>query len=147
MRAAAEAKAHAKLLAVTVLTSMNDEDALEVYGGDGVGFPDTFASDRAHKFALMAAKAGCDGVVCSAREVANLRLHALGNDFIFVTPGIRPKWSAKNDQERVTTPTEAVQNGSRRLVIGRPILQAKAYGRTPVGACQEIAEEIRQALR
>jgi len=151
MRAAAEAKGRMKLLAVTVLTSMSPEDAAPIYGNASPMRAGTDIPMTALKFMLMAKESGCDGVVCSPKEVERLRMNLpqekTDTEFAFVTPGVRPKWSAKNDQERVTTPAEAVKNGSTYLVIGRPILAPPEKVGSPVAAAMLIAEEIAEALR
>ncbi|MCX5680855.1 MAG: orotidine 5'-phosphate decarboxylase, partial [Candidatus Omnitrophica bacterium] len=82
-------------------------------------------------------KAGLDGVVASVEEAALLRKE-LGNDFIIVTPGIRPKDTNVGDQKRVATPGVAVKSGSNFLVVGRPIVKAE----NPLKAAQEILKEI-----
>jgi orotidine-5'-phosphate decarboxylase len=122
---------HAPLLiAVTILTSMGDEDLHEVgLSGSPVA--------NVERLAHLAAHAGLDGVVCSPQEVTILR-GSLASDFKLVTPGIRPAWSAKGDQTRITTPSEAVRNGSDYLVIGRPITAAPQ----PMEALRMIEEEL-----
>ena len=104
------------LIAVTVLTSLADAD-LEAIGMAG---PTAAAAQR---LALLAQRAGLDGVVCSAREARELR-QACGADFRLVTPGIRPAGSARDDQARIITPEAAIAAGADYLVIGRPITQA-----------------------
>jgi orotidine-5'-phosphate decarboxylase len=104
------------LIAVTVLTSLADAD-LEAIGMAG---PTAAAAQR---LALLAQRAGLDGVVCSAREARELR-QACGADFRLVTPGIRPAGSARDDQARIITPEAAIGAGADYLVIGRPITQA-----------------------
>jgi orotidine-5'-phosphate decarboxylase len=104
------------LIAVTVLTSMNDAALQEI------GIQDD-AQSEVIRLAGMTKDAGLAGVVCSAREVTALR-HLLGNDFLLVTPGIRPADTAAGDQKRVMTPRDAIDAGSSYLVIGRPITQA-----------------------
>ena len=76
--------------------------------------------DEVKKLALLAKEAGMDGVVCSPKEIGIIR-EACGDDFVIVTPGIRPVWAAKGDQKRITTPKDAVDAGSNYLVIGRAI--------------------------
>ncbi|MBF0479313.1 MAG: orotidine-5'-phosphate decarboxylase [Candidatus Omnitrophica bacterium] len=90
--------------------------------------------------AQLAKKAGLDGVVASSQEAALLR-HELGQDFVIVTPGIRPKGADAGDQKRITTPFDAISNGSNYLVVGRPILNAK----DPVQAAKDILGEIEAA--
>lgn len=104
------------LIAVTILTSMGQQDLAEV-GLSGA------PEDNVLRLASLTKEAGLDGVVCSSREVAGLR-QAEGEAFTLVTPGIRPAGSEVGDQKRIMTPTDAVRAGSDYLVIGRPITQA-----------------------
>lgn len=106
------------LIAVTVLTSMQQDDLLEV----GVAASPEM---QVQKLALLARDAGLDGVVCSAAETVVLRTH-LGKEFCLVTPGIRRPEDATGDQKRVVGPAEALRNGSDFLVVGRPITRAPA---------------------
>ena len=118
------------LLAITVLTSLDDAD-LDAVGQRGP------AGDQAARLAAVAQAAGVDGVVCSAHEIARLRKQC-GPDFKLVVPGIRPVWAASGDQKRVMTPAEAVALGADHLVIGRPITQAA----DPRAALDRILAEI-----
>lgn len=118
------------LLAITVLTSLDDAD-LDAVGQRGP------AGDQAARLAAVAQAAGVDGVVCSAHEIARLRKQC-GPDFKLVVPGIRPVWAASGDQKRVMTPAEAVALGADHLVIGRPITQAG----DPADALARIRAEI-----
>ena len=104
------------LIAVTVLTSLADEELAQV------GFTGS-AADNVERLARLARASGMDGVVCSAQEAPVLR-RATGGDFVLVTPGIRLASDAHGDQARVVTPREAVRAGSDYLVIGRPITGA-----------------------
>ena len=104
------------LIAVTVLTSMNDADLRET------GIDEPLAAHVARLTALAAAS-GLDGVVCSAQEAAAVKA-AHGSAFLTVTPGIRPAWVAADDQSRIMTPEAAIAGGSDYLVIGRPITRA-----------------------
>ncbi|WP_178863832.1 orotidine-5'-phosphate decarboxylase [Thiomicrorhabdus cannonii] len=104
------------LIAVTVLTSMEQEDLSEI------GLPGS-PKENVLRLAQLAKDSGLDGVVCSAQEAADLR-DLLGADFCLVTPGIRPAGSDVNDQKRIMTPKEAMEAGSHYLVVGRPITQA-----------------------
>lgn len=106
------------LLGVTVLTSMDDDD-LEEAGYDRD--VQSLVAYRAHQ----AREAGMGGVVCSAHEAALARQFT-GEDMAVVTPGIRPKGSALNDQKRIVTPADALAQGASHLVIGRPITQAES---------------------
>jgi orotidine-5'-phosphate decarboxylase len=133
MEAAREALASVehrpKLIAVTVLTSMAQEDL------HGIGINDS----PAHMVSLLAGlvhDSGLDGVVCSAQEAAILRQQH-GKEFCLVTPGIRPASSTADDQVRIMTPRAALEAGSSYLVIGRPITQAP----DPLLALQSILKE------
>jgi orotidine-5'-phosphate decarboxylase len=120
------------VLAVTVLTSLGDDDleAIGVAGSSGT---------QVLRLARLARDNGIDGVVCSAREVEVLRKE-LGPDFKLVVPGIRPEWAAADDQKRITTPADAVALGADYLVIGRPITGAD----DPADAARRIAGELDQ---
>ena len=135
MRAAAQSAEEAGqdrplILGVTVLTSMDESDLK----GTGI---ESSVSDQVLRLASLSQFSGLDGVVCSAREVEDLREH-LGEDFKLVVPGIRPEWAQKNDQKRIVTPAAAISIGADYLVIGRPITQAN----DPVEAADKIAAEI-----
>lgn len=119
-----------KLIAVTILTSMGQDDLSQI----GIQMP---VQDQVVKLAGLANDAGLDGVVCSAKEVEVLR-KSLSNDFLLVTPGIRPKGNETSDQKRVMTPREAVDAGSSYLVIGRPITQSES----PIQTLEMILADI-----
>ncbi len=120
LRAASEAaeKVNPKLLllAVTVLTSLDDEDL----GTLGVRGP---VSEQVLRLAALALANGCKGVVASAHECAALR-EEFGHDLVIVTPGVRPAGSGHDDQARVVTPAEAIAAGASHIVVGRPITEA-----------------------
>ncbi|OOV88391.1 orotidine-5'-phosphate decarboxylase [Oceanospirillum linum] len=118
------------LIAVTVLTSMNEQQLRET------GVHATPAEQVMH-LAALTEQAGLDGVVCSAQEAIMLR-EALPRSFQLITPGIRPSFAAKGDQQRVVTPGQALIDGSDYLVIGRPITQAE----DPMQALALIEGEI-----
>lgn len=119
-----------KLLAVTVLTSLNDDSILEV----GQQTP---IKDQVLRLAELTQDVGLDGIVCSSHEIEIIR-KACGDDFILMVPGIRPAGSATQDQKRVMTPKEAIEKGASHLVIGRPITQAQ----DPSQALANIYDEI-----
>ncbi|MHB8248640.1 MAG: orotidine-5'-phosphate decarboxylase [Acidithiobacillus sp.] len=123
---------HPLLIAVTVLTSMDEESLREI----GI-----FASplSQVHRLANLAAHSGMDGVVCSAQEAAVLR--QAHPQLLLVTPGIRPAHSAADDQRRILTPTQALRAGSDHLVIGRPITAAP----DPAAALADILAEMDRA--
>ena len=118
------------LIAVTVLTSMGEEDLREI---NIPVSPDA----QVKTLARLSADCGIDGVVCSARETAVLH-QEIGNDFLLVTPGIRPAGDSLDDQKRVMTPAEAIKSGSNYLVIGRPVTQAQ----DPTAKLRMIMDEI-----
>jgi orotidine-5'-phosphate decarboxylase len=120
------------LLAVTVLTSLKDEQLREV----GCAGP---VADQVLRLAALARRSGVDGVVCSPHEIELIK-HEFGADFLVVTPGIRPVWAAAQDQKRVMTPAEAVQRGANYMVIGRPVTAAPS----PRDAFAEIVHELTQ---
>jgi orotidine-5'-phosphate decarboxylase len=123
-------KERPSILAVTILTSSTSETLREV----GIELP---VSEMVVKLAKLAQKAGIDGVVASPLEVPLIR-ETCGNDFIIVTPGVRPASAATDDQKRVMAPGEAVKAGSDYLVIGRPISAAP----DPLTAIEAIIDEI-----
>lgn len=122
--------ARPKILAVTVLTSM-DENALKK-----VGISDTIDS-AVLRLAALAQSAGLDGVVASASETPLIRKEC-GSDFLIVTPGVRPAWAAANDQKRIATPKDALEMGASYIVVGRPVTDAA----DPCLAAKKIVEEI-----
>ena len=133
-REALEGQAHRPhLIAVTVLTSMDERDLDELGLGKDVG-------RLAEALAGLTAASGLDGVVCSASEAPMLRKRH-GDDFLLVTPGIRPRSAQTDDQRRVMTPSEAIRAGSSYLVVGRPITRAES----PMDALEAMNEEIRGA--
>ncbi len=127
---AAAAPGSPRLLAVTVLTSM---DAAELVA---VGVPATPA-DQVLRLAKLARAAGINGLVCSAEELVALRTE-LGPDTLLVVPGIRPAGADVADQKRIATPGDAIARGASLLVVGRPITQAP----DPAAAAKAILEEI-----
>lgn len=121
------------LIAVTVLTSMQRSDLVEI----GL---DIDPQQHVQKLAMLSQQSGLDGVVCSAQEVAMLR-ETMSRDFALVTPGIRLEGDNSDDQQRIMTPGRALALGSSYLVIGRPITQAAS----PMDALQAIEKDIAQA--
>ena len=119
-----------RVLAVTILTSSTEETLREV----GIELPVT---EMVPRLALLAKRAGLDGVVASPQEVALIR-EACGNDFLIVTPGVRPSFASSDDQKRIMTPAEAVAAGADYLVIGRPISAAP----DPLQAVEAIVDEM-----
>ncbi len=130
---AARAPGAPRLLAVTVLTSM---DAGELAGVGVTASP----AEQVLRLARLARAAGIDGMVCSAEEAGALRI-ALGDGVLLVTPGIRSAEDAVDDQRRVVTPAAAIAAGASTLVVGRPITRAS----DPAAAAKRILEEIQSA--
>jgi orotidine-5'-phosphate decarboxylase len=123
------------MLAVTVLTSLNQDDLKRV-GVNGK------VADQVVRLALLTREAGMDGVVASPHEVADIR-EACGRHFVIVTPGIRPAQARRDDQQRVMSPQEAVRAGVDYIVVGRPILEAD----DPIAAARSIVAEMEGAGR
>ena len=121
------------VLGVTVLTSMGEKDLKDLEIRKGVKSQVTY-------LAKLAKDAGLDGVVASADEIQPIRW-SCGDDFIIVTPGIRPAWAQKNDQKRTATPKEAIKLGANFIVVGRPIIASD----DPRKAAEAILAEIEEA--
>lgn len=129
--AAAEFGANApKVLAVTVLTSLDETDLRDV------GILGRTPADQVRAAAFLAVASGADGLVCSPREVGALS-KSLRRGTLFITPGVRPAGAALGDQKRVATPADAVRDGATHLVVGRPILAAPDPA---AAACAILAE-------
>ena len=118
------------LIAVTILTSLSQAELAEI------GFPGS-PEENVLRLAGLANDSGLDGVVCSPREAASLR-ERLGDDFMLITPGVRPATASLDDQTRVMTPADAIRAGSSYLVVGRPVTAAP----DPLAALQAINAEI-----
>jgi orotidine-5'-phosphate decarboxylase len=136
MQAAAEGRRNSstQLLAVTVLTSFDQEDLADL------GYP-VPVSDLVELRVRKARESGMDGIVCSPLELARVRAVA-GSGMKLVTPGVRSAGAAKGDQKRVATPAEAIRDGADYLVIGRQVTRAA----DPRAACEEILAEVSQAV-
>ncbi|MFW5972177.1 MAG: orotidine-5'-phosphate decarboxylase [Bacillota bacterium] len=118
------------IIGVTVLTSLAEDD-LEQLGIDYT------PAETVLKRAMLARKAGMDGVVSSPRE-ARIIKESTGNKFVTVCPGVRPEWAATGDQKRIMTPADALNEGANYLVIGRPITKA----RKPAESAEKILKEM-----
>jgi orotidine-5'-phosphate decarboxylase len=129
LEAANDAKREEKILAVTILTSLDDAACKEI----GLPPPD----EAVPTLAELAFAAGCDGVICAPTDVQAVRA-ICPKPFLIVTPGIRPAGSDPNEQARLSTPRAAIDAGADRLVIGRPITQAD----DPAAAARAILEEL-----
>ena len=129
-KAARDSSDQLTVLAVTVLTSLRDEDLASV------GMPSR-VQEQVLRLASLALEAGCQGVVSSAQELRLLRTR-LGHEFLAVTPGVRPQGTAPGDQARVVTPAEAIAAGATHIVVGRPITASA----DPVHEAEKIQQEI-----
>lgn len=132
-RAAERRDERTRLVAISVLTSMDQQALAEI----GVTDP---VEREVSRLASLAVRAGSDGIVCSPREAAAMR-ELLGPQALIVTPGVRPAGSAVGDQKRVATPSAAIAAGASKLVVGRPITRAS----DPVEAFEGIVEELARA--
>jgi orotidine-5'-phosphate decarboxylase len=130
IKAAAEAIPQTLIVAVTILTSIDEKNLQEI------GFKNP-ASKSALDLALLAISAGARAIVCSPQEVSEIRKN-VPKEIILITPGVRPLGSNANDQQRIATPEEALTNGADLLVIGRPITSAENVGK----AAKLISEEV-----
>ena len=121
-----------KLIAVTILTSVNQFD------WEGLGYGNMEISAQVLRLAKLAKSSGVDGVVASPNEAKIIRENC-GEDFLIITPGIRPAGADINDQTRIATPSMAIKNGADYLVVGRPITKAE----NPKLAAEKILAEIK----
>ncbi len=124
------------VIGVTVLTSIN-QSILENEMGVSRSVEEQVVS-----WARLAKESGLDGVVASPKEIRAIR-EACGEEFVIITPGVRPEWAAANDQKRVMTPREAIASGASYLVVGRPITAAA----DPVDAAKRIVSEMEEGLK
>ena len=138
LRAATDAAAKVNpglmVLAVTVLTSLDDRD-LDELGVHGR------VQDQVLRLATLAAASGCQGVIASAREASELRSE-LDEEFVIVTPGVRPAGAHYGDQARVVTPAEAIAAGATHIVVGRPIIEAADPGSEARAILREISAQF-----
>jgi orotidine-5'-phosphate decarboxylase len=133
IRAAADAVPDVRIVAVTVLTSLQEADLNRI----GLACP---VSSAVRRLAALAVESGARGLVCSPQEVAAVRAE-VGEDTLLITPGVRPAGASVDDQARVATPEEAMRSGADLLVIGRPITGAA----DPGAAAAAIAASLRRA--
>ncbi|HTM68176.1 MAG TPA: orotidine-5'-phosphate decarboxylase [Candidatus Binatia bacterium] len=134
VKAAVAACGASKVIGVTVLTSIDEEECVEIFGDR--------PSAKVRAFAELLCEAGAHVVVCSPQEVGGLADLPL----LRITPGVRPLWAAAGDQKRVMTPGEAIRAGADYLVIGRPISAPPPEVGSPAEAAGLIAREIEEAL-
>lgn len=134
VRAAKEgaAESELKILAVTILTSLDREDldASLIKSGD--------TKDLVAERAELAFEAGADGIIASPQEAGLIRALSNSKGKLIVTPGVRPKGTALGDQKRTTTPSEAIANGADHIVVGRPIWQSKDPRQTALSIIEDI---------
>ncbi len=129
-----------KTLAVTVLTSLGEEDVLRIYGCS--------VEAAVLKFARDAATANMSGIVCSPKELEMLAQYPELKGLLRVTPGIRPAWHQKgDDQKRVMTPAEAIKAGADFLVIGRPIIEANNRKEAFNYTVEEVARALEEKAK
>lgn len=126
-----------QILAVTVLTSLDDADTNLIFGAP--------SEPKVLEFARWAKLAGLDGIICSPQELKIIGGHEELSGLIKVTPGVRPDWAESGDQRRIMTPIEAIKAGADYLIIGRPITEPD-NGMTPLDAVKRIKDEIAGAL-
>lgn len=120
----------AKIISISVLTSMNDDSLKEI----GI---ESSVEDEVSRLGALAARSGSNGMVCSPHECASMRA-CFGEDGLIVVPGVRPKSACANDQKRVATPAFTLSHGASKIVIGRPITQAD----DPRASFDAIVDEI-----
>lgn len=138
IKAAVENRGQSLVLGVTVLTSLNEEECISIFG-------DT-PGNKVVQFAKMLRDCRADGIICSPQELELLGKQKELAGLLKVTPGVRPEWAAAGDQKRIMTPGEAVKAGADYLVIGRPITKPPEGIGTPAEAAKKIAKEIEMAL-
>ncbi|MGL6098091.1 MAG: orotidine-5'-phosphate decarboxylase [Fusobacteriaceae bacterium] len=132
-KAVKEVNNEVKVIGVTVLTSFSEEEIKETFCSQ------LSLKDLALNWAKLSKESGLDGIVSSPWEAEKIK-ELCGKDFLTVCPGVRPKWSATNDQERIMTPSEAIKKGCDFLVIGRPITKHE----NPIEAFKMIINEIEE---
>ncbi len=123
------------VLGVTILTSIDAPTLQEVFGST------KSLEEQVVHMAKLAQRAGLDGVIASPQEIKSIRT-ACGDDFVIVTPGVRPEWASSDDQKRTMTPGEALAAGASYVVIGRPIRQAPE----PANALARILQEVGESF-
>ncbi len=127
-----------KILGVTVLTSMGEQEFNEE-----LGFPGTI-EEKVTAWAKLAEEAGLDGIVASAMEAPTIK-QVCGDSFMIVTPGVRPAETSSQDQKRVVTPKEAFQKGATHIVVGRPITE-KVHQRDKLKVVNNIYQELSEVI-
>jgi orotidine-5'-phosphate decarboxylase len=139
LRQCAQKKGDSLVVAVTVLTSLKDDEVSDLFGAS--------AGQKVLQLAQLAARNWMDGVVCAPTDLAAIRADGETGNLLTVVPGIRPTWAATGDQVRIATPSGAVAAGADYLVVGRPILEPPSSVGSRKAAARMIVEEIEQAER
>jgi len=139
MQAVAQNKGSSEALAVTVLTTFEENNAHLVFGAP--------SKAKVIQFARDAKLAGMDGLICSPQELPILCKQKELEGLSFVTPGVRPSWADVGDQKRIMTPTDAIIAGATMLVIGRPITKPPKSIGNPIDAAKRIIAEIEEGLQ
>ncbi len=138
VEAAVTNKGSSLVLGVTILTSIDEEECVSIFGGK--------PGAKVLQFSRMLKEVGADGIICSPQELELLGKQKELDSLLKITPGVRPEWAAAGDQKRIMTPAEAIKAGATALVIGRPITKPPAEIGTPADAAKKIAEEISEIL-
>jgi orotidine-5'-phosphate decarboxylase len=138
MMAAVANKGQSLVLAVTVLTSLEENNTHLIFGNP--------SKAEVLQLARDAKLAGCDGIICSPQELELLGKQKELAGLLKITPGVRPAWAVVGDQKRIMTPADAIKAGATALVIGRPITNPPAEIGTPLDAVKKILEEISNIL-
>lgn len=133
LRAAVRNKGKSRVVGVTVLTTISSPECKSIFGAN--------SDKKVIQFADMLVREKCDGVVCSSQETRLLRKFKKFDSLSIITPGVRPAWSDKNEQKRITTPWKAIEAGADYLVVGRPITNPPV-GMSRKEALNLILEEI-----
>lgn len=127
---------YTKTLGVTALTSLSEQEIQEIFGRNH--------TEAVKHMGRMALQSGLDGLICSPQEIPVIRNDEELDGLVLATPGVRPQWANKNDQQRVTTPREAIEMGGNYVIIGRPITQSPLEG-GPEESVARIVSEIAEA--
>lgn len=132
------------ILGITVLTSLDTEDCVSIFGTE---LSEEAVTKKVLQFAHMAQDAGIDGIVCSPLEARAIRANSNLDSLLIVTPGMTPKFAEKaGDQKRTASPRDAMNDGVDLVVVGRGLLRAREYGLTRPEASQAVAQEIAEGL-
>lgn len=134
MRMVVKNRKASKVLGVTVLTSLTEEDSMEIYGAKPAA--------KVLQLGRMAVESGLDGLICSPQELEILASDPDTAKLLKVTPGIRPSWTATDDQKRIATPRQAIEAGATHLVIGRPITNPPETIGSRTDAVEAIIQEL-----